>query len=375
MSNKTRRSGGEERMRPRLIPKVFLGLGAFLVALAIAEIGFRLLGWPRFPEPKTESVRFAFTKTEEGSEPFYVNHPGRITFRYDGNPRGYFDENNEVHHDVNPLGFRGPAFTLKPEDAFRLVCLGDSFTFGEGVRNEHTYAEIAAQSLREEGRQTDACNLGVGGYNTTQSLGVLERFGFDLKPDVVVLGYTLNDAEPPLFQIDSTSGQPVRRDREISIEAEAGPQKPPGSGIYRLRLAQALWNARHQRKLTRQTIGYYLSVNDTAGQGWIESERSLREMISLCRKRDVPCIVVMFPLLFELSEDYPFRDIHRRVGEVVEGSGGHFIDLLPALTGRNPAELIVHPTDQHPNEKVHQIAGKLVAEEIQRLALAGKKAH
>ena len=375
MSKKSRDSGGQERGRPRLIPRVSLGLGAFLVALSIGEIGFRLLGWPRFPRPKTESVRFAFAKTEKGGQPFYVNHPGRITFRYDGNPRGYFDENNEVHHDVNPLGFRGPAFTVKADGGFRLVCLGDSFTFGEGVRNEHTYPEIAARSLRKDGRQTDACNLGVGGYNTTQSLDVLKRFGFDLQPDVVVLGYTLNDAEPPLFQIDPASGQPVRRDREKSIEAEAAPQEPPGAGLYRLRLAQAFWNARLQRKLARQTIDYYLSVNAPDGPGWLESERALREIVSQCRDRGIPCVVVMFPLLFELSEDYPFRDIHRRVGGVVAASGGQFIDLLPALTGRNPAELMVHPTDQHPNQKVHEIAGMLVAEEIQRLALTGQKAH
>lgn len=375
MSKKAKHSVGEERPRPRLIPKLFLGLAAFLVALAMGEIAFRLAGWPHFPGPKYESVRFAFAKTEEGGKPFYVNHPGRITFRYDGNPRGYFDENNEVHHDANPLGFRGPAFTVKPEGGFRVVYLGDSFTFGEGVRNEHTYAEIAARSLRETGPQTDACNLGVGGYNTTQSLDVLNRFGFDLKPDVVVLGFTLNDAEPPLFQIDPASGRPVRRDREMSIEAEADPKKPPGSDLYSLRLAQAFWNARHQRKLTRQTIDYYNSVNAPSGEGWIESERAMRKMVSQCRDRGIPCIVVMFPLLFELSEDYPFRDIHRRAGEVITGSGGHFIDLLPALTGRDPADLIVHPTDQHPNEKVHEIAGKLVAKEIQRHVLTGKKPH
>lgn len=375
MNQKARHSDKEERISPKLIPKVLLCLGTFLIALTIGEIAFRLLGWPRFPRPKIESVRFAFAKTEESGKAFYVNHPGRITFRYDGNPRGYFDENNEIHHDVNPLGFRGPAFTIKPEGGFRLVCLGDSFTFGEGVNNEHTYPEIAARFLRKEGKQTDACNLGVGGYNTTQSLNTLLRIGFDLKPDAVVLGYTLNDAEPPLYQIDPASGQPVRRNREMSIEAEAAPQTPPNAGLYKLRLAQSFYNARHQRKLTRQTLNYYLSVNDAIGQGWIESERALREMISQCRERGIPCYVLMFPLLFDLSEDYPFKCIHRRVGEMVTESGGHFIDLLPALTGRNPAELIVHPTDQHPNEKVHELAGKMVAEEIQRHVPTGKKAH
>jgi hypothetical protein len=189
----------------RLLPKLLLSLGAFLVALVVAEIGFRILDWPHFPQPHSEPIRFAFAKIDRTDETFYVNHPGRITFRYDGNPRDYFDERNEVHHDVNPTGFRGPAFTPKQEGAFRLVCLGDSFTFGEGVRNEDVYPEVAARQLRNNEQQADACNLGVGGYNTTQSLEVLKRFGFDLNPDIVVLGYTLNDAEPPLFQIDPTT--------------------------------------------------------------------------------------------------------------------------------------------------------------------------
>lgn len=353
--------------RSWLLPRVLLSLGTFVVALGIAEIGFWLTDWPRFPEPHSEPVRFAFADVSEGTEPFYVNQPGRITFRYDGNPRGYFDEQSEVHHDVNPLGFRGPAFTQKPEGTFRLVCLGDSFTFGEGVRNEDTYAEVAARLLRKQGRQTDACNLGVGGYNTTQSLGVLERFGFDLEPDVVVLGFTINDAEPPLFQIDPVSGKSVRRARETAIEAEAAPQKPPARALYRLRLAQAVWKVFHAQNLTKQTLEYYRSVNDPSAAGWIESERALREIIAKCRERGIPCIVVMFPLLYELSDAYPLGEIHERVGEVVTGAGGVFIDLLPRLKGQSPAGLIVHPTDPHPNETVDALAGELVAETISSL--------
>jgi lysophospholipase L1-like esterase len=348
----------------RLLPRLVLSLGTFVVALTVAEIGFWLVDWPRFPSPHSEPVRFAFADVGEGADPFYVNQPGRITFRYDGNPRGYFDEQCEVHHDVNPLGFRGPAFIQKPEGTFRVVCLGDSFTFGEGVRNEDTYPEVAARLLRKQGRQTDACNLGVGGYNTTQSLGVLERFGFDLEPDVVVLGYTINDAEPPLYRIDPASGEPVRRDREMSIEAEASPQKPPATALYRLRLAQAVWKVFHARNLTQQTLRYYRSVNDPTRPGWIESERDLREIIAKCRERGIPCIVVMFPLLYELSDAYPFRAVHERVGEVVTGAGGEFIDLLPRLKGQDPGGLIVHPTDPHPNETVHALAGELVAEKI-----------
>jgi sugar phosphate isomerase/epimerase len=151
------------------------------------------------------------------------------------------------------------------------------------------------------------------------------------------------------------------------IEAEGVPRKPPDSPLYRLRLAQAIWQAGRQRQLTGQTLDYYRSLYASSSSDRVASERALREIISACRERGVPCIVVMFPLLYELSADYPFAAIHDQIGKVVQEAGGRYIDLLPVLKGQNPRKLIVHPTDQHPNEKVHAIAGKLVAEEILRI--------
>ncbi|MDT8391021.1 MAG: SGNH/GDSL hydrolase family protein [Lentisphaeria bacterium] len=355
------------KIKWRLFLRFLLSLAATLLTLAAVEIGLRVLGSPQFLEPHSEPPRFAFTNTRADGHPVYLNYPGRITFRYDSNPRGYFDANDEVHHDVNPTGFRGPAFTPKPADTFRMVFLGDSFTFGEGVHNHDTYPEVAARLLRKDGRRTESCNLGVGGYNTTQAANVLKLFGFDLDPDVVILGYTLNDAEPPLFQVDPKTGQPVRRAREARIEAEGAPQKPPDSPLYRLRLARMVWQFRRQRHLTKQTIDYYQSMHAPDNPGRIESERALREIISQCRERGIPCVVVMFPLMYNLSDDYPFAGIHQRIGQVVAEAGGRFIDLLPALKDQNARKLIVHPTDQHPNEKAHAAAGKLVAEDILKM--------
>lgn len=367
MTGGPHRAGSGRKVATRRYPRLLLSLGAILVALAGFEIGLRVLGRPRFLHPHSETLRFVFTNGRTAQGPLFLNHPGRITFRYDENPRGYFDALNEVHHDVNPSGFRGPAFTPKPAGTSRLVFLGDSFTFGEGVRNEDTYPEVTARLLRKEGRRVESCNLGVGGYNTSQEADVLRMLGFNLQPDAVVLGYTLNDAEPPLFQVDPASGQPVRRAREAFIEAEGAPRKPPPLPLYRFRLAQAIWQARLQRRLSKQTTDYYLSLHAPSGAGRQESERALREVISQCRERGVPCIVVMFPLLYRLSGDYPFAAIHQQIAQVVRQAGGRFVDLLPALMGQDARALVVHPTDQHPNEKVHALAGQLVAEEILRL--------
>ena len=83
---------------------------------------------------------------------FYVNaFSEKIRFVYDGNPRAYFGKDNEIDHVTNSSGFRGKEFSFsKPKDTFRIAFIGDSFTFGEGVRLEDTYVEKVSAILSEK---------------------------------------------------------------------------------------------------------------------------------------------------------------------------------------------------------------------------------
>jgi hypothetical protein len=213
-----------EARRKRLL-RVWLLLGSLLCGLAFAEVGLRALNLPRVYARHSAPPQFAFPPVRgQGGAPFYVNMPGgvpggapggAIRFVYDGNPRGYFGPQNEVDHRTNEFGFRGGRFSRdKAPGTARLAFLGDSFTFGEGVRDEDTYAEVTARLLNRQGgqgaRRVESYNYGVGGYNTTQALFLLQNIALRHQPDLVVLGYVLNDADPPLFRRDPESGQPVR---------------------------------------------------------------------------------------------------------------------------------------------------------------------
>src|SRR5262245_7988462 len=136
---------------------IFLGL---LAGLLSAEIGFRALNIrpERYPQPRylvlddgvykdfgrqlhnfkiKRRSRFASLGVAGGE---YI--PGvRFKAVYATNPRGYFDATNGVTFQINSLGLRGPETSAnKAEGTFRILCLGDSFTFGAGVREEDTFA-------------------------------------------------------------------------------------------------------------------------------------------------------------------------------------------------------------------------------------------
>ena len=359
-------------MRKRPGKHLLLTLVGLLIGLLATEIVLRVLQYPRFYRAHSAPPQFAFLKV--GPTNFVcVNTPStRIRFVYDGNPRGYFGTSNEVEHSINSAGFRGPEFTLtKPVRTLRIACLGDSITFGEGVRDEDTYSERVAALLRAQLASQDATcesfNFGVGGYNTEQELFALQNYALMTSPDVVIVGYNLNDPEPLLFRLDPVSGEPVRRPREFSIPEGLDDALPPTTILYRSRLVQFLWQKRAKQACTRQTVRYYQNLFAPDSPGWQNSRQALRAIVATCQARQIPCIVVVFPVLYQLNDRYPFQAIHDMIQQEVVSAGGVCVDLFPLLKGRSSSALWVHPTDPHPNEIVHAVAAKALCERIEEL--------
>jgi len=83
----------------------------------------------------------------------------------------------------------------KPAGRRRLLCLGDSTTFGWGVEMEEGFCYRLNGLL---GRQWNTVNLGVPGYNTSQEVRRLETVGLSFEPDVVMVLFDGNDYQPPL---------------------------------------------------------------------------------------------------------------------------------------------------------------------------------
>jgi lysophospholipase L1-like esterase len=94
---------------------------------------------------------------------------------------------------TNALGFRGREIPAQPDPGtFRILTLGDSFTFGWGVEEEETFIRVLERRLSAVGR-VEVINAGVPGYSADQYLLFLRTRGFALRPDAILLIECGND--------------------------------------------------------------------------------------------------------------------------------------------------------------------------------------
>lgn len=91
----------------------------------------------------------------------------------------------------NTAGFWDDEFPgeRKPGGPCRIVFLGDSFTWGYGVREEERFSNV----LRGGDPTLETLNFGMAGYGTDQALLVWRHVAVTSKPDLVVLTVHTND--------------------------------------------------------------------------------------------------------------------------------------------------------------------------------------
>jgi lysophospholipase L1-like esterase len=102
---------------------------------------------------------------------------------------------------INQLRLRGEeAAATKPPGTLRIVCLGDSRTFGVWLdrgrfRFNNDYPAALAQRLRQNpaGMPVEVLNAGVIGYNSGSGLRQLRMQLLALHPDIITVAFGLND--------------------------------------------------------------------------------------------------------------------------------------------------------------------------------------
>jgi hypothetical protein len=92
---------------------------------------------------------------------------------------------------VNSKGLRDREYSYEePPGARRILCLGDSYTFGYGVQADETFAKLLERSLNASDSTAyrwEVLNAGIGSTGTAHQLALYETEGYKYSPDVVVV--------------------------------------------------------------------------------------------------------------------------------------------------------------------------------------------
>ena len=247
-----------------------LAWGLFVVLIeGGSRLGFRLAGKSWAPAPPTPSP---FEKS------FYVRRvvkPGLRT----------------ASLVTNSLGFRGGEPPKNWRSLPKVVCIGDSITWGWELANPHCYPDVLERVIAQDSTLAPhvVLNAGIPGANSMDVIRYLVEKVLPLKPDVLVILVGWND-------IGNSIHLPNRY-----VEA------PPPSLFQRLReflLAHsACYQAVHRfldARKWRRDLAQVLQDRETAKddinwQGFDDFRRRLRVCIEIARAHQIEPVLVTLP--------------------------------------------------------------------------------
>lgn len=331
------------------------------ITLILLEISLYIIGIPKNYALHSAPLQFSDSRNENIN---YTNlRSSSIDFIYDRNPRGYFRNGNVVNHVTNSAGFRGPEILkFKQENTRRALFLGDSITFGEGVYFEDTYPEQFKSMANEKdifGKKVESINLGVGGYNAMDNYRVLE-YATDFDPDLVVVTYSLNDADKPIFIRDEDN---IFMRAPTDLEDFIARIKGEPDIIKLSRILSIITHWYKSEVISRETENFYHALYSNNSASWLETQTAIRYFGEYKKTNHADIVFILFPELFHLNK-YPFTEELKKIKDELRKNDLQYIDLLPLLSDYKDSELWVHPTDHHPNEIVHQIAAEALIKEL-----------
>jgi hypothetical protein len=331
-----------------------------MIAAAIGELLVRLLApqpiLPRYVESAPYGIR-----TNIPSMTYWHTSPDyRINFR------------------INSQGMRSDReyAVPKPPGVFRIVGLGDSFTMGYEVDLEDTYLYQLENILRERGvSNVEVLNLAVSGFGSAEELLKLEHEGLEYEPDLVIVGYFVNDVENNL----TSELFALRGDTLVPT----GNAYLPAMGIRRTLEAIGPYafvaDNSHLFNLFRNYLSYYIqqamyknkgeesaSLRTPSGAAYemLLTARLLDSLSLLCRGKDIPLMLFNIPNLDRQSgviySNIPLDLMHERHNVT-------FVDARPIVQPALGKREIHWKWQGHWFPWVHHEAGRLLADSVQAL--------
>ena len=275
----------------------------------------------------------------------------RVIFRHvqsSGDARTYFA--SRVATRVNNVGFRDPDVLPDHPGRYRIIVVGDSITWGQGLPEEQRFSNLLQNAL---GSNYEVLNFGTPAHNMPEHLQVLDR-ALPLAPDFVLLQLYTND-----FEIEDM-GRPTPHRLVPSASLDAWLLK--SSALYTLLAAQ--WPQLQVKLGLAESYEHYMYryLGDPQSPVSRKAFGMLHEFIRRAHAAGVPCGTVMFPNPGFLGRRYALAYLHDRVHDICAQEQIRCVDLRePFLSNfRDLHEIVVSPFDGHPSASANRVAADAI---------------
>ena len=334
---------------------LLLSLLTLCVCFALGEVAARVLLPPhpiyRAPQPRHDPhPRLG-----------WVLRPNQAAFTHD----------ESLH--INAAGLRDDEeVAAKGPSEKRVLVIGDSVTFANGVATAQSYSAVLEKLLTRRGSPARVLNAGVQGYDVHQEAAFLSDRGWALEPDVVVVGFFENDVvlrshvDLYLSSLEEDGEFASGGLRALIPDEIVYALKRPRLVVYIGSLLRELrWRFFPPEGDYHAEAIFFDRPSPNSERAWQQVGESLATMKREADSCSVELLLTIFPHHGQMLEGALVHTYQGRIQEIANHLGVATIDLLEVYrnsAARNASPFI--PYDGHPNEVGHRIAAETLVEPV-----------
>jgi lysophospholipase L1-like esterase len=270
---------------------------------------------------------------------------------------------------INSLGFRGPEISAaKPEGTYRVLCLGDSYVFGDYVDDDETFPAALERNLRKThpDRSIEVVNAGVNGYTITDETAFALEKGLSLDPDALVVVFVLNDLA------DMTRTVSTRENQRLAAERVSSSALTPLKNLLRktstynlLFMLKASVMGRMRLDPTVQEIPLdhllHPPFDERTESLFLAYRHELLRLAGACRARGTSLTLVLFPYYEQVARGASV-EAQSRMARIAAEARVAVVDLHGSFlrAAARGDRLFMMPHDHHPSATGYRLAARRV---------------